>query len=223
MSRYLLSEHPQGTPEWRSARAGKATGSRASDILAKLRSGGEAAGRRDYRVQLVAERLLGAPAEDNYVSKEMAWGTEQEPYARMAYEAATGAVVREAGFAYLSAIQAGCSVDGFIEDSKDGNGIFEAKCPKTATHVAYLLANRLPPEYEPQVRHNAWITGAAFVDFVSFDPRLPESLRLLVVRVYSNELNLVGYETELAVFLAEVDALEKQLRARSNVKMAVAA
>ena len=68
---------------------------------------------------------LGAPAEDGYISKEMQWGTDQEPFARMAYEAATGIVVREAGFVYLPDLAAGCSVDGFIGD----NGIFEAKCP----------------------------------------------------------------------------------------------
>lgn len=111
--RYILSEHPQGSPEWRAARAGKATASRAKDILAKIKSG-EAAARRDYRVQLVTERLIGAPAEDGYVSKEMQHGVENEPFARMAYEAATGNIVQEAGFAHLTDIAAGCSVDGII-------------------------------------------------------------------------------------------------------------
>jgi hypothetical protein len=114
VTRYILSEHPQGSPEWRADRAGKATASRAKDILAKIKSG-EAAARRDYRVQLVTERLIGEPAEDGYVSKEMEWGIANEPFARMAYEAATGNVVQEAGFVYLADVAAGCSVDGVIE------------------------------------------------------------------------------------------------------------
>lgn len=209
MSRFLLSEHEQGTPEWYQVRAGRATGSRARDITAKIKSG-EAADRRDYRVQIVTERLVGAPQEDGYVSKDMQWGIDQEPYARMAFEAATGAFVEEAGFAYLPNLAAGCSVDGFIDD----DGIFEAKCPKSATHIKYLMAGRLPPEYVPQVTHNLWVTGRAFADFVSFDPRMPADLQLFHIRVERSELDLAGYEKELRAFLAECDALEEQLRAR---------
>jgi hypothetical protein len=207
VSRFLLSDHPQGTPEWRAVRAGRATGSRACDVLAKIKTG-EAAARRDYRVQLVTERLTGSPQDEGYVSKDMQWGTEQEPYARMAYEEATGEIVQEAGFAYLPDIAAGCSVDGFIGTE----GIFEAKCPKSATHINYLLQAKLPREYVPQVTHNLWITGRAYCDFVSFDPRFPENLRMLRVRVERAELDIEGYETELALFLAQVDALEQRLR-----------
>lgn len=207
--RYQLSEHPQGTPEWKADRAGKATGSRASAILAKIKTG-EAAARRDYRVQLVTERLTGAPAEDGFVSDAMRWGTEQEPFARMAYEAKTGLVVEEAGFAYLPDIQAGCSVDGFV-----GDGLFEAKCPKSATHVAWLQAGVLPSEHRPQILHNLYVTGKAWADFVSYDPRMPENLQLFRVRVERNEDEIKAYEAELMAFLAEVDALEMDLRKRA--------
>lgn len=208
--RYMVSNAAQRTPEWHQARLGKATGSRAADITATIKSG-EAAARRNYRVQLVTERLTGACAEECYVSKEMQDGIDNEPFARMEYEIATGEIVQEAGFTYLPNIAAGCSVDGFIGDE----GIFEAKCPKSATHVSYLLAARLPPEYVPQVKHNLWITGCEFCDFASFDPRMPKELRLFKVRVYRNELDIAGYEAELLKFLGEVDALELQLRART--------
>lgn len=209
---YILSEHAQGTPEWKLIRAGKATGSKAACIFAEGRTkGSEAVTRRDYRVQLVTERLTGRPAEDGFVSKEMLHGTETEPFARMAYEAATGAMVREAGFAYLPDLAAGASVDGFIDDDADGLGLLEAKCPKSATHIVYLQAKRLPPEYVPQATHEIWITGAAFVDFVSFDPRMPERLQLFKVRVYRNEFDLKAHEAGVRQFLGEVDALEAQL------------
>lgn len=213
MSRYILSEHAQGTPEWKADRAGKATGSRACDILATIKSG-EAAARRDYRVQIVTERLRGEPVEDGFVSKEMAWGTEQEPFARMAYEIATQAVVKEAGFAYLPDIAAGCSVDGFVEDG-GRIGIAEFKCPKSATHIGYLLAGVLPSTYEPQILHNLWITGAMFADFASFDPRLPENLQFFRVRVERDEKKIKAHAEAVMQFLAEVDALEQQLRKRA--------
>lgn len=205
--RYILSEHQQGSIEWKADRAGKATGSRASDIVAKIKTG-EAAARRDYRVQLVTERLTGAPAEDGFVSKDMQWGTEIEPFARMAYESRMGLMVREAGFAYLPDLPVGCSVDGFIE----GGGLLECKCPKSATHIKYLQANKLPSEYEPQILHNLFVTGERFADFVSFDPRMPPALQLFHVRVTRDEAAMKAYEDELKLFLAEVDALESELR-----------
>lgn len=198
------------------ARAGKATGSRADCIFAKGRTAGaEATTRRNYRVQLVSERLTGTPQEDVFVSKDMQWGTENEPFARMAYEAATGSVVREAGFAYLPDLAAGCSVDGFIDDDKDGDGVLEVKCPKSAIHINYLQANRLPPEYVDQATHEVWITDAAFLDFASFDPRMPEKLQLFRVRVYRKEFDLAAHEVGVRQFLSEVDALEQQLRMRA--------
>lgn len=208
--RYILSDHPQGTPEWKSDRAGKATGSRASDILAKVAKG-EAADRRNYRVQLVTERLTGQPAEDGFVNDAMRWGTETEPFARMAYEANAGMMVREAGFAYLPDVPAGCSVDGFIE----GGGLLEIKCPKSATHIEYLQGGKLPSKYEPQVLHNLWVTGEPFADFVSFDPRLPENLQLFVVRYEPTKDALAEYEKSLFLFLDEVASLEQQLRKRA--------
>lgn len=213
MSRYILSEHAQGTDGWKAARAGKATGSRAGDILAKIKTG-EAAARRDYRVQLVTERLTGAPAADGFVSKEMQWGTEQEPFARMAYEIATSAIVKEAGFAYLPEIAAGCSVDGFIDDG-GVMGLLECKCPKSATHIGYLQAGKLPSTYEPQILHNMWVTGAEFADFVSFDPRLPENLQLFRIRVVRDEAKIKAHEAEVMLFLSEVADLETQLRKRA--------
>lgn len=208
---YIVSNHPQGSPEWRADRAGKATGSKANCITAEGRTKGvEATTRRDYRIQLVAERLSGMAGEEGFVSKEMSWGTEQEPFARMAFESLTGEIVEEAGFLYRPDIAAGCSLDGFV--GLDRRGIFEAKCPKTATHVAYLLAGRVPPEYVPQVTHNLWVTGCEFVDFCSFDPRLP-GLELFHVRAERNEFDIKGYEAKLLQFISEVDALEIQLRA----------
>lgn len=205
----IICEHPQGTPEWLADRAGRATGSRAKDILAKIKSG-EAAARRNYRVQLATERLTGTPQESGFVSKEMQWGTDNEPFARMAYESATGSLVTEMGFIYLPDMMVGCSVDGLIEE-KGRVGVFEAKCPISATHVEYLVAGKLPPEYKPQILHNVYVVGADFADFVSYDPRMPEKLQLFKVRWERNEAEIKEYEAELLAFLSEVDRVHKSL------------
>lgn len=217
--KYLLNESPQGTPEWYAARLGKVTGSGADAVLTKGRGAAESKTRATYKARLVLERLTGVSQdEDGYVSKDMQAGIENEPYARMAYEAQTGKLVEEAGFAYLPDLAVGCSVDGFMSDG-DGNGFLEAKCPKTATHFAYLLSNRVPPDYVPQVTNNFYVTECDWVDFASYDPKLPDELdklRLLIVRAYRNEFaaELATYDTEVKRFLAEVDVLESQLRKR---------
>lgn len=205
-----IHDAPQGTPEWLSARAGCVTGSRASDVLAKIKTG-EAAARRDYRTQLVAERLTGRPEESGFVNDAMRWGTEQEPFARMAYESETGNMVRETGFIRMTDKYVGCSLDGDIDDF---TGIVEIKCPKTSTHIGWMLAGKLPSQHVAQVTHNMMVTGAKWCDFVSYDPRLPDNLRLFIVRVNREDVDIDGYKKELDQFLAEVAETESQLRAR---------
>lgn len=205
---FTIHDAPQGTPEWLAARAGRVTGSRASDVLAKIKTG-EAAARRDYRVQLLAERLTGQPQGADFVSKDMAWGTEQEPFARMAYEAHTGLIVRETGFLAHNDLAVGCSLDGDVDGFR---GICEFKCPKSATHVNWLLAGVVPSQHIPQITHNLWVTGAEWCDFASFDPRLPEHLQLFVVSVQRSDVDIEGYAREVMAFIAELDELEAKLR-----------
>lgn len=213
MSRYIVSDHPQGTPEWLADRCGKVTGSAVSAVFAKIKSG-EAAARADYRMQLVLERLTGIPAEGPPLTAEMRWGTEQEPFARMAYEISTGLTVNESGFCYLPDIMAGCSVDGFIEDG-DKRGIWEGKAPKSKTHLAYLDGAELPSLYVPQVEHNLWITETDFCDFQSFDPRFPEKLQRFCIRVWRDEKRIKAHEAAVLQFLDEVNELEARLRQKA--------
>lgn len=198
---FTVVECAQGTPEWLASRCGRATGSRAADILATIKSG-EAAARRDYRTQLVCERLTGQPGDDLFITADMRRGTLLEPMARGAYEAATGTIVRQTGFLAHDELMAGCSLDGDI-----GNfaGIVEFKVPKSATHLKYLLAKTLPPEYEGQCRHNLWVSGADWIDFVSYDDRFPLRLQLFRVRLFKEQAGLDGYESQVRQFLGEID------------------
>lgn len=202
----------QGTPEWLAARAGKVTASRVADVLAQIKTG-EAASRRDYRVQLVTEILTGAPVSDGFVSPDMAWGTEQEPMARSAYEVHTGQLVDVVGFVLHPTIdRAGCSPDGLIEWVGGAPaGIVQFKCPKTATHLDYLLEGRVPKKYEPQLLWELACTGAPWVDFVSYDPRVPPHLQLFIRRFERDDKRIAEMEGKVVEFLGEVDHLLERL------------
>lgn len=206
--KFSIVDVPQGSPEWKAARAGRLTGSCAKHVLAKIKTG-EAAARRDYRVQLLCERLSGSPADDFFVSKEMQWGTDQEPFARMAYEAQTGIIVRETGFLSCDDIMAGASVDGDVDNF---TGIVEFKCPKTATHLGWRDADEVPSEHIPQITCNLWISGAEWCDFISYDPRLPGKLQLFVRRVTRSDVDIPAFEKEAFQFLRELDAMENKYR-----------
>lgn len=210
---FTVIDAPQGSPEWLQARCGLLTGSRASAVLAKGRSS-EAAERRNYRSQLVAERLTGVPADEGFVSDAMKRGAALEPEARAAYEAQTGVMLETTGFLRHLDYAMGCSLDGHIGAF---DGIVEFKCPMTATHIGYLEADTVPSDYLPQIRHNLLVTGAAYADFVSYDPRLGDGLSLFIKRVYAVDLDLSGYKAEALKFLAEVDAKVAALTARRKV------
>lgn len=217
MSRFVLIDCEQDTPEWRAARAGRVTGSKANCVTAQSK---EMRMRSGYRVQLVAERLTQEPQEGGYQSRDMEEGKALEPQMRLAYEARTGRFLTCVGFAAMTEMAAGCSPDGLIDEDEDGFGFIEGKCPKPTVHLEYLERNRVPPEYVAQCTHNLYVLGAAFVDFVSFCPKLPEHLRLLVVRMYRNEVDLGLYDTQIRQFLREVDDMEARLRARERLKVA---
>lgn len=211
--KFHIVEHEQRSPAWFLARSGRLTGSRAGDMLAKIKTG-EAAARRDYRLQLAAERLTGAPQEETYVNGAMQRGIDCEPIAFAAYEAATGEMVRRTGFICADDHMIGCSLDG---DVSNFGGIIELKCPKTATHLSYFKGGGMPLAHVAQVTHNLWVTGAEWCDFASFDDRLPKALQLFNVRVYAKELDLLAYEDAAMKFLAEVDA---EVKALTNLQAA---
>ena len=201
----------QRTDEWFEARRGKATSSRFADVMAKIKSG-EAATRRNYRAQLVVERLTGTVAE-SYTNAAMQWGTDTEPLARAEYILKTGYNVEEVGFMAHPEIEAGASPDGLVED----DGLLEIKCPDTATHIQYLKnPESAVNKYLPQMLGQLWITGRKWCDFVSFDPRMPENSQLLVVRVERADESIAELEAEIKEFLKGVDEETELIK---NIKL----
>jgi hypothetical protein len=196
------------------ARCGRATASEFSAVLAK---GKEGVTRRKYLRRLVAERLTGKPAE-TYSGRHTERGQQQEPWARIAYEAQTGALVEEVGFIpHVDGLMAGCSPDGLVGD--DGGAEFKSVIP--TVQLDTLLREGMPPEHKAQVQGNLWITGRAWWDFVSYCPDMPAHLRLCVYRVEPDEDYIENLAAEVCNFLAEVDMLEAKLLARNPVVRAV--
>jgi hypothetical protein len=49
------------------------------------------------------------------------------------------------------------------------------------------------------------VTGAAYIDFLSFDPRFPSHLQTFYVRLDRDEKEIAEYAAKALAFLAEVD------------------
>ena len=191
----------QGTPEWQALRIGKLTASRVADMLATVKTG-ESMSRKNLRADLIAERLTGSKT-DSYTNSAMNWGVETEPQARVAYEVFSYNFVDQVAFVDHPTIQNfGCSPDGLVGD----DGLIEIKCPNTSTHLEYIETRKPPTKYMTQMMSQMSVTGRKWCDFVSFDPRLPDGLKLLVVRIERDEEVIAKIEAEAIKFLAEVDA-----------------
>lgn len=216
MHNFDLIECQQGSPQWFAARLGIPTGSGASDIVARYRKKIDGieqwvdnAARANYKTQLLCERLTGEADDGGYISKEMRDGIAREPFARMAYEAATGFTVRQSGFVRLRELEAGCSLDGDVDDF---TGIIEVKCLKPKNHLAVIEAGVVPDEHLPQIKHNLFCTGAQWCDFIAYCPKMPKHLQLFIKRVDRNEKDLLEYRGELVSFIAELKSLERKYR-----------
>lgn len=194
-----LIKADQGTDEWLMARVGLATASKFADIMAKTRSG-YAASRKNYMAELVIERLTGQPTE-YYSNSAMAWGSETEPVARLEYALETGNEVEETGLWVHDSLLAGASPDGFVND----DGTLEIKCPNSATHIETLLSKKAPRQYFAQIQGQLWMTDRKWCDFVSYDPRLPENTRMIIIRVERDEDFVKELAQEVEKFLGEVD------------------
>jgi putative phage-type endonuclease len=201
----------QGSREWHMARLGKVTASRASDVIAKTKTGWSAS-RGRYMVDLIGERLTGIAAPC-FVTQAMQWGIEQEPYAKSAYEFLTDTTIEPAGFVEHPTIpMSGASPDGLVGT----DGLVEIKCPGTAAHIETLLKRAVPADYLPQVNWQFACTGRKWCDFISFDPRFPEHLRLVVIRVDRDQQQVEQLEAGVTAFQGELAAMLEALQTTAD-------
>ena len=189
----------QGSPEWFQMRLGKVTASRVADILAKTKTG-PSASRQNYLIELALQRVTGQ-IEESYTNAAMAWGTENEPKARMAYEVFNNVLVEQVPFVDHPTIKGfGASPDGLV----NADGLCEIKCPNSATHWSYLKSGEPPNKYFIQMQVQLACIQRDWNDFISYDPRMPERSQLFVKRVFRDDTFIGIMEDEVKKFLEEV-------------------
>ena len=192
----LLQRHD----EWLADRVGKITASRVKGIDAKPKKGKAL---NATMLELLKERLTGEVTELR-INDAMQWGIDHEPYAIAAYENITGNFVVGCGLIDHPTISmSGASPDGLIGD----DGLLEAKCPNTTTHLNTVLTQQVPDEYLPQITWQMACTGRKWCDFVSYDPRLPEQLQTVIIRVTVDDVDIDAIENEVAACNAKLNEI----------------
>ena len=198
------SQPLQGSSEWLEQRLGKVTASEVAKCMDFMKNGKESAARRNYRENMVGERFTGVSANpDSYVSYDMKWGSVNERMAKAFYQMRTKTIIEVAPFVQHPTLMCGASPDGYI--GKDG--LAEIKCLRSANHLYKAIKTQeVPEDHLPQVHMQLWITQRKWCDFIAYDSRLPEGLKIFVQRVHYDKEYVAELEKGVRQFLDEVDA-----------------
>ena len=188
------------------ARIGCITASRIAGMLAK----GKGVTRGNYCAELAASRLTGKPHRDSFTSDAITHGNEFEAMARTQYELRNGVMVEGTGKEFTPhpfVERSGASLDGMVGD----DGVFEAKCPNTATFLEYKLTGEIPQKYRWQMLWQLACTRRMWADFVAFDPDLPEADGYLQIRYTPTAQEIADLEREVRMFDCEVELLVQKI------------
>ena len=162
---------------------------------------------------LAAERITGR-AEDTPMTHAMWRGVEDEPYARDAY-AEHHAPVTEVGFITLDLdddTRIGYSPDGLVGD----DGLIEIKSRAPKKQIETIIADAVPPENMAQLQVGLFVTGRAWIDYVSFAGGMP----LYVKRVTPDPEWFAVIEKAARTFEADVaDLLTRYHHAAHGLPM----
>lgn len=210
----MMTGNEQGTQAWLLDRLGHVTGSRFADIIAMDKAGKKFLKSRETAItEITLELLTGSPGA-MWTSKATNWGKEHEPFARMAYEAATGEFCEEVGFIrHPTHMQVGCSPDGLIGKRKG----WESKCPLTPTVHLDTLLNGMPEEHMAQVQGGMWCCECDTWDFVSYHPLFPQNMRLYVQTIERNQAYIDDMEQKVLDAVAEINLNVKNILAKYGV------
>src|SRR5262245_38739731 len=200
----------QGSDEWRAFSAGRVGASAIAALTSTLLNGSPGAGWAGLLGTTIAGRLTGIPPSDGYSSAAIQWGLEQEPNARAEYQRERLVEVEQVGCIVHPRIPfALASPDGMVGH----DGLVEIKCPMTHNHVETLLNKKVPSRYDYQLQWQLACTERSWVDFASYDPRLPEHMALFIKRVYRNDQVIAMLEKKVSAFMLEVDDRIADLKA----------
>lgn len=198
-------QHEQGSPEWLAARRGVVTGSRFKDARDKLKGGQPSKACIAYAHDLARERC-GGTAPSKFQNAAMRTGTEQEPLARLAYEARTGNLVEEVGFFTTEDGVFGLSPDGLIDD----DGVLEIKTMVSSDTLFTAVAEGDVSAYTDQCLGYLWLLGRQWVDLVLW---IPDLHHMAITRIHRDEDAIEALESDLIAFADLVKQNEATLRA----------
>jgi YqaJ-like viral recombinase domain len=187
----------QNSEEWLRARAGIATASQFSTILAK----GEGKTRRTYMLKLAGEIITGEPME-SFSNEHTERGHTMEDQARDLYAFQTGYQLDRVGF--IKDGRKGCSPDSLI--GTDGGAEIKTKLPHLLIEV--LLKGEVPPEHKAQIQGTLWIAKRQWWDIGIYWPKMP----LFVKRMERDEAYIQKLATAVDTFNAELDEVVAQIR-----------
>lgn len=171
--------------------------------------GGPLQARRDYTVELVIERLGGSVP--GFGSAATAWGQDCEPHARAAWEARSGILAKSPGFLRCPDVPYVGATPDFLTDDAGG----EIKSPyNPMNHMAAILSG-MPEEHVAQVQGGMWVTGRRRWHFISYDPRMPEELRLYTQVIERDDVYIAKLAEACASMHADADKLVEQLRLKA--------
>lgn len=191
----------QGSPDWHAIRAGLATASEFSTVLAKGKTAGsESVTRRKYMLRLAGETLTGE-TEQTYRNADMERGNEQEAEARDLYAFLYNCEPKRVGFIRNGA--KGCSPDALIGD----DGMLELKSAIPSVLIDLFLRDTFPSEHLAQCAGNLWVAERQWIDIAVYHPKLPLFVKRLVrdghlesyIRTLSDEVDRFNVEKDETV------------------------
>jgi hypothetical protein len=201
----IIENFEQMSPEWFAARVGIPSASAFDKLITS--KGALSTSRQKLIYKLAGERVLGEK-EDGYINGSMQRGIDLEPEARALFELITGLEVKEVGLCYYDERKdRSCSPDGLVETGMTLMEGLEIKCPELATHVEYLIGNKLPTKYFAQVQGSMYIAGLEKWHFMSHYP----SMKPLIVEVLRDEIWIAKLDKALNDFVIELDDTHKLL------------
>ena len=201
----MLNSFEQGSPEWKQARAGKVTASRAKDARDRLKSGAASGKQIAYACQVALERVSHQPADATFENWQMREGHVQEPIARAAYERRTGNLVDEVGAFATDDDLFLYSPDGLI----DGDGLLEVKTLFSPERIMTIVGNGDVSDFIDQCMFGLWLTGRQWIDLVVWVPALEH---LSVKRIARDDDYIEAMEADLIAFAKLVTQYETTLR-----------
>lgn len=199
---HIISNCEQRSAEWYELRKGVITASSCEKILVKSKQPA-------FLWALLAEKL-GTEKEEFFINEYMQRGIDKEDEAREAYEKITGNKVSQVGFVFKDSNKwVGCSPDGLVGD----DGLLEIKCPKTSTHISYLVDGP-PKNYIDQMQFQMYCFNGErqYCDFVTWDDRMEDPD--LVTGIFKVKLDIAKQtkiDDAVQVIIKEFEARLKYL------------